>query len=154
MLVIVEDRNVEFFAKAGLNDEAFRGRYVLKVDATKCRADIANRRDELFDFFRGHFHVDGVNVSKTLKQNRLTFHHRLGSHRAKIAQTKDSRTVRNYGDHIAFGSVIICEVFILCDRQNRHRNTRRIRKRKIALCGHRFRRDDGQFPWHRILVKR
>ena len=153
VLVIVEDRNVEIVTQTAFNDEAFRRLDVLQIDATKSRADIADRGDELLDLFRRDFDVDRIHIRETFEKDRLALHNRLRRHRAKITQTQNGRAVGNHGNHIAFGGIVVSEVFILGDGQNRHSNARRISERQIALGRHWLGCDDGKLSRNRIFVE-
>ena len=93
MLVIVHDRNIHPLTKSRLDDKAFGRLDVFKVDAAKARLHQRDRFDKGLRVFGRKLDVDGINVSETLEQHRLAFHHRLGRQRAKIAQTKDCGAV-------------------------------------------------------------
>ena len=96
VLVVVEDRNVQAFAQALLDDETLRRLDVLEVDPAPALAEEAHAIDELVDVFGIHLEVDAVDVGKALEQNRLAFHHRLRRQRAEIARPQHRRAV---GDH-------------------------------------------------------
>ena len=136
MLVIVEDRNVHLFFQTLLDDEAFRRLDVFKVDAAESRTHQLDRLAELVRVFGVQFDVDAVHVGKTFEQNRLTFHHRLRSRRAKVAQTKNRRTVRNHRNKVALVGVVVNGFGCFSDGFARNGNARRICQRQIPLGGH------------------
>src|SRR4029077_19088444 len=81
VLVVVEDRDVEFVAQTALDDETLGALYVLEIDAAERGTDVADGGDEFFDVLRRHFDVDGIDVGEAFEENALAFHHRLGRHR-------------------------------------------------------------------------
>ena len=142
VLVVVEHRDVHQLAQALLDDEAFRRLDVLEIDAAEADAEIAHAIDERVDVVGVDLEVDGVDVGEALEQHRLAFHHRLRGQRAEIAEAQDRRAVRDDGDEIALGRVVVGEVRVLGDAQDRRRHARRIGERQIALRRHRLGRDD------------
>ena len=74
VLIVMEDRNVHELAQAVLYDEAVRRLDVLKIDATECGAEIADRADELIDVARIDLEIDRIDIGKPLEENRFAFH--------------------------------------------------------------------------------
>ncbi len=92
VLVVMEDRDVEQFAQALLDDEAFRRLDVLEIDAAPALAEQLHAIDESRPGSSdGDFEIDGIDVGKALEQHRLAFHHRLGRERAAIAEARGWR---------------------------------------------------------------
>ncbi len=89
VLVIMEDRDVHDLFQALFNDETFRSLDVFKVDTTKGRPHQGNRLDDLIRVFGVQFDIDRVHIGKTLEQDRLALHHRLGGQRAKVAHPQN-----------------------------------------------------------------
>ena len=107
VLVVVEDRDVHQLAQALLDDEAVGRLDVFEIDAAEGGAEIAHAVDELVDVAGVDFEVDGVDVGEALEEHRLAFHHRLRGERAEIAEPQDRRAVRDDGDEIALGRVVV-----------------------------------------------
>ncbi len=119
----MEYRNIHQFAQALLDDEAFRGLDVFKVDPAERRAKEAHAIDELVNILGRHFKVQPVNIGKTLEQDRFAFHYRLGCQRTQIAKPQNGRTIRDHGDDIALGRIVIGRCRILGDFEAWHRHT-------------------------------
>ena len=153
VLVVMENRDVEQFAQALLDDETLRRLDVLEVDAAPAGAEIADAIDELVGVLGGDLEIDGVDVGEALEQHGLAFHHRLGRQRAAIAEAEDRRAVGDDGDEIALHRVVVGPARILGDRQHRHRDARRIGERKVALGRHRLGGDDLQLARAANAVK-
>ncbi len=154
MLVIVEDGDIHFFLKTLLDDEAFRRLDVFKVDPTKSRTHQAHRVDECFGVFRIKFDVDGVHIREPFEQDGLALHHRFGRQRTEVAQTQNGRPVRDHGNKVALVGVIIRRLRVCRDRLAGDSNARRIRKRQIALRGHRNRGGNLELAGARLKVER
>ena len=144
VLVVVEDRNVEQFAQALLDDEALRRLDVFEVDAAPAGAEQLDAIDELVGVLGRDFEIDGIDVGEALEQHRLAFHHRLGRQRAAIAEPEDGGAVGDDGDEIALDRVVVGAARILGDGQHRHGDARRIGERQVALGRHRLGGDDLQ----------
>src|SRR5262249_59209572 len=71
VLVVVEHRNVEELAQPLLDDEAFRGANILKIDAAPALAEQLDAVDDLVGVFGGNFEIDRINVGEALEQHRL-----------------------------------------------------------------------------------
>jgi hypothetical protein len=142
VLVVVEDRDVEQFAQALLDHEAFGRLDILEIDAAESDAQIAHAIDELVDVLGVDFQIDRIDVRETLEQNGLAFHHRLAAERAQIAQSQHRRAVGDHGHEIALGRVVVGRVGILGDVQARPRHAGRIGERQIARGGQRLGRID------------
>ncbi len=147
VLVVMEHRNVEFFAQAALDDEAIGRRDVLKVDAAPGRADIAHCTDEVFCIRRVHFDIKTVDIREPFEQDRLALHHRLRGHRTEIAETENGRAVGDHRHEVSLGRIIIRQVFVSGDRKNRDGHAGAVGQRQVALRAHRLGRD------HRDLAR-
>ena len=153
VLVVMENRNVEFFAQAALDDEAIGRRDILEVDAAPGRADIAHGTDEVFCVRRVHFDVETVDVRKALEEDRLAFHHRLRGHRTEIAETENGRAVGDHRHEVSLGRIVVRQVFVSGDRQNRNRHTGAVSQRQVALRAHRLGRDHRDLARGRVRVE-
>ena len=153
MLVVMEDWDIQQVLKLALDDETFRGLDVLQIDAAPGVADVLDHGDELVGVGRLDLDVEAVDVGEPLEQDRLALHHRLGRHVAQIAQAQDGGAVRDHGDQIALGGVIVGLVRILGDGQDRHGHARRIGQRQVALGRHRLGRRHGDLARRRDAVE-
>src|SRR3546814_2871156 len=102
--------------------------------------------NEAFDIFGCKLEVDGIDVGKALEQHRLAFHHWLRCQSPKIAETEDRGSVGDHRHQIALGRVIVGSVWIGCDCLYGGCYPWRISQREIALCRHRFGRNDFDLP--------
>jgi hypothetical protein len=73
--------------------------------------------DEKFWVFGVHFDVKNIDVSENFKEQSFAFHDRLGGFWANIAQAKNSRSVGNNGDKVAFGGVFVNVGFVFGNAQ-------------------------------------
>ena len=153
VLVVVEDGDVQQILQLGFDLEAFGGLDVLQVDAAPGVADVLNHGDEFIRIGGLHLDVEAVDVGEALEQHRLAFHHRLGRHVAQVAQAQDGGAVRDDGDHVALGGVVVGLVRIGGDGQDRHGHARRIGQRQVALGRHRLGRGHGDLARRRIAVE-
>ena len=107
VLVVVENGDVHFLFQALLDDETF-GRFdVFEVDAAKGWPHQAHRIAERIGVFGVQFDIDRIHVGEAFEEDGFAFHHRLGGQCAKVAETKNSRAVRDDGDQVALVGVII-----------------------------------------------
>ena len=138
VLVVVEDRDVEQFAQALLDDEAFRRLDVLQVDAAEALAEIAHAVDEGVDVLRVHLEVYAVHVGEAFEEDRLSFHDGFGGERADVAEAEHGGAVGDHGDHVAPGGVVVGEAGVLLDLEAGRGHARRIGERKLILGGERL----------------
>ena len=117
MLIIVEDRNVALFLQFPLNLEAARRRDVLKVDAAEGTGDVVDRLDEFIHILRLHAQREGIHIAKGLEQHALSFHDRHARFRSDIAQSQNSRAIRDDRAHIVTSCQFIRLQRILLDLQ-------------------------------------
>jgi hypothetical protein len=153
VLVVVEDRDVEFRAQLALDDEALGGLDVFKVDAAPRGADGAHAVDEFLRVLLVDLDVDGIDVSEAFEQDGLAFHDRLGRHWAKIAEAEDGRAVGDDGHHVALGGVVVGQLLVLRDGEHGDGDARRIGQRQVLLRGHRLGWRYRQLPRLRIAVE-
>ena len=153
MLVVVENRNIAFFLEVLLDDETFRRLDILEVDAAKGGRHQLDRAAELIRVFGIQLDIDGIHVGEAFEQNRLTLHHGFGGKRTKIAKPQYRRPVRDDGDQIALGGVIIGRLGPLGDHLTGHGHAGRICKAEIALCRHRGRGVDVDLSriWFQVI---
>ncbi len=138
VLVVVEHRDVHQFAQPLLDHEALRRLDVLQVDAAEAGKE-AHGVHHVIDIFRVDLQVDAIDVGEALEQRDLALHHRLGCHRAEIAQPQHSGAVRHHRHHVALRRVIVGESRIALDVQAGLRHAGRVGERKIACGGDRLR---------------
>ncbi len=146
VLVIVHHRDLHPLAQRLLDHEAFGGLDVFQIDAAEARLHHRHRLDDRIGVFAGQFDVDRIDVGEALEQDGLAFHHRLRGQRAKVAKAKDRSAVRNHGNEVALGRILISIGRIGGDRLYRHGHAGRIGQTQIALRRHRLRGDDLDFP--------
>jgi len=138
VLVVVEHGDVEEFAQALLDHEAFRRLDVFEVDPAKGLAEEPHAVDELVYVLGVDFEVDAVDVGEALEQHRLAFHHRLGAECAEIAQAQHGGAVGDHRHHVTFGRVVVRERRIARDLETRRGDARRVGERQVALGGERL----------------
>src|SRR5215212_2233406 len=153
VLIVVKHRDIEQLAQPLLDDEALRRLDVFQIDAAPALAEIPDAVDELVRIFGVHAEIDGIDVGEALEQHRLAFHHRLGGECAVVAEPEDRGTVGDHGDEIALGGIVVRLALVGGDRQHRHRDSGRIRKREIALRRHRLGRDHLQLARPALAVE-
>ena len=146
MLVIMKHRNVHQPAQLRLDDKTIRRLDVFKINPAKRRAEIAHTVYELFRIFGRDLKVNRIHIGKTLEQNRLAFHHRLGGQRTKIAKPENGRTIRDHRNHIALIRILIRRRRVRRDRIHRHRDTGGIGKAEVPLRRHWLGRRYFKFP--------
>ena len=142
VLVVVHHRDFHPLAQGLLDDEAFGGLDVLKVNAAEAGLHHRDGLDQGFGVFAGQFDVDRIDVGEALEQHCLAFHHRLGGERTEIAHAEDRGAIGDHRDKIALGGVIVGAGRIVVDRLHRHGDAWRIGQRKVALRRHRLGGDD------------
>ena len=116
VLVIVEDRDIEFLAQACLDLEAARGRDVLEVDSAVGRGDGLADGDDLLGVLRVEGHRPGVDVGELLEQHGLALHHRHRRLGADVAEAEHRGAVGDHGDGVAFDRQAARILFVLRDR--------------------------------------
>ena len=153
VLIVMEDRNVEQFAQLLLDDEAFRRLDIFEIDAAPSLAEKFHAIDELVRIFGRNFEIDGIDIGEALEQHRFAFHYWLRRQRAAIAEAEDSGAIGDHRDEIAFGGIVVGFGLVLGDGEHRHRDTRRISEREVALRRHRFGGDDFELARPALAVK-
>src|SRR5665811_509589 len=101
VLVVVEDREVEFGAQPGLDLETTRGRDVLEVDAREDGRDCLDSRHNLVDILGVEADGEGVDAAEPLEQGSLALHDGHGGQRADIAQTQHRAAIGHHRDRVA-----------------------------------------------------
>ncbi len=95
VLVVVEDRDRHALAQVLLDFETIGGANILKIDAAKGRPEWRDRIDELLRIDLVDLEIEHINASELLEEDRLAFHHRLGSQSADISEAQHGRAIRN-----------------------------------------------------------
>jgi hypothetical protein len=103
----MEHRDVHLFLQRRLDDEAVGRGDVFEVDAAETGFEQFDRVDEGLRILGLHFEVDRVDVGEALEEDGLALHHRLGCKRAEVAEAEDRGAVRDDGDQIALGGIVI-----------------------------------------------
>ena len=119
VLVIVHHRNIKLSLESVFDFEAFRSLNVFEVDATERRCNALHDFDKLLRILFVDFDVEHVNARINFEKQGLTFHHRLTSECANIAETKHSRTVTDHSDEVALARVFVSEVLVFFDFKTR-----------------------------------
>ncbi|MCY1243783.1 hypothetical protein D9M72_568160 [compost metagenome] len=101
VLVVVEDRDVQFLAEALFDLEAARGGDVFKVDAAVDGGHGLGDHNDFFSVLGVKADRPGVNVGELLEQSGFAFHDGQGRGRANVAQAKDGRAVGQDCDGVA-----------------------------------------------------
>ncbi len=102
MLVVVEDRNVQFFLQAALDFKAARSRDVLEVDSPEARLHGFDDFHDLVDVLGAQAQRERVDSGEGLEQHRLAFHDRHGRRRPDVAETEDCGSVGYHGHGVVF----------------------------------------------------
>src|SRR3990167_2253075 len=134
VLVIVEHWNVALFDQRAFDFKALRGLDVFQVDAAEGDRDTAYGVDKGLRALGLDFDVEYIDTGKALEQHAFTFHYRLGSQRAKIAETENRGTVGNDCHQIAFAGVAVRQLRITRDFAHRLSDARAVGQGQIA-CG-------------------
>ena len=142
VLVIVHDGDFHPLFQCLLDNEAFGRLDVLEVDAAKARFKQGDGFDEFVGIFGSDFEIDRIDVGKAFEEDRLALHHRLRCERTEIAEAKDRRAVRDDGDQIALGRIVIGRCRVGGDGEHGDRNTRRVSEAQVTLRRHWLGRDD------------
>src|SRR5690606_1624678 len=152
VLVIMENRDIALLDQRTLDFEALGRLDVFQVDSTEGAGDTLDGINERLRAFGFDFDIENVNTSKTLEQHPFAFHDRLGSQRAEIAQTENSRTIGNNRNQVALTSVLVGVIQVLGDFAHGLSNTRTISQRQITRSGSRLGQLDAQFARTRASV--
>src|SRR5947207_7208796 len=100
MLIVVEDRNVEFFFEPLFNlKTAWRGD-ILQIYAAEGGSDRFHSAHYLVRIFGVQTDGKGVNAGEFLKQHCLPFHHRQSRSRTDVAEASDRGTIAANGHSV------------------------------------------------------
>ena len=113
VLVIVEDGNFHRLLQGFLNVEAFRRLNVFQVDAAEGRLQQLAGFDDLVGILGVELDVKYVDVGEPLEQDAFAFHDRLSGQCSDIAQAEHGGSIRDHGNQVAFGRVLISVLRIL-----------------------------------------
>jgi hypothetical protein len=117
VLIVVEDRDVEFLAQGVLDVEALRRLDVLEVDAAEGGRDELAGADDLIDALRVEADRHRIDAREALEEDRLALHDRQARARADVAEAEHGGAVRHDGDHVALRRVVVDGGRILLDRE-------------------------------------
>ena len=140
MLVVVEDRDAHLGLEAALDLEAVGRADVLEVDPAEGRLEQLDGADELLGVFGVELEVEDVDVGEPLEEDALALHHRLAGQGADVAETEHGGAVRDDGDQVALGGVLVGELRIPLDLQARLGDARGVGQGEVALGRRRLRR--------------
>ena len=115
MLIIVEDRDIEFLTEPSFDLEASRGADVLQVDAAEGRRQTFYRADDLLAVLGVQTDRKSVDVRKFLEQDGLALHDRHGGLRPDVAQAEHRAAIAHHRDQIALGRIAVHRFFIGVD---------------------------------------
>ena len=115
MLVIVHDRDVEFFVQNILDLKAFGGGNVLELDGAEGRSDVPDRLDDHLGVLARNQDRDTADPDQAVEQGRLAFHDRHAGYCADVAQAEDRRTVGHDRHLVGNGSVLVGQLRLLLD---------------------------------------
>ena len=105
-----------------LDEEAVRCLDVFQIDAAECGLHGRDNIDNLVRVGFVKLDVEYVDISEFLEQASLAFHHGLARQRADIAETENSRAIRNDRDEVTSRRKTTCLIGICGDRHARHRH--------------------------------
>ncbi len=88
MLVVVEYRDIEFFAQHGFDFEARRRGDVFEIDAAEGWRNGDHCVDEFLRRLGIHLDIEHVDIREAFEQHRLAFHDRLAGECADIAEAE------------------------------------------------------------------
>ena len=132
VLIVMEDRNVEFFFEPVFYLETTWGGNVFQIYSAKAGRDCFHDANDLVRVFRVQTNREGIDAGEFLEEHRLSFHHRHCCRRTNIAQTKHGSSIRNDGYRV----FLYCQrkgLFrILVNRLADARNSRRVSHRQIS----------------------
>ena len=143
VLVVVEDGDLQRLAQRLLDVEAVRRADVLEVDPADRRLEQLAELDDVVRVLRADLEVEDVEVGELLEQVRLAFHHRLAGERADVAESEHRGAVRDDGDEIALGRVLVRDIGILLNLEAGLGHAGRVGEREIALIVERLGGNDG-----------
>ena len=86
MLIIVKDRNIEFFFQAFFDLEAAWSRNVFEIDPAEGNRNVLDSLDDLVRIFRAQAYRERINTAKLFEQLGLSFHNGHCSGRTDIAK--------------------------------------------------------------------
>ena len=93
------DRKTLF--EPGFHFKTFRCLDVFEVNTTKSWFQRSDNIDQAIGIFFINLYIKNINISKFLEQHRLTFHHGFASQRPDIAETQNSRAIRDHRNEVA-----------------------------------------------------
>ena len=100
MLVVVEDWNISLFLELSFNLEASRSGDVLKVNSAEASAKQSNGVYKFVNILGADAERESVNSAELLEQNAFTLHNGHTCLRSDVAETENSRAVRNNGNKV------------------------------------------------------
>ena len=123
MLIVVHQRNVQFFFQSLLYVKRLRCFDIFQIDSTKSWCNSFHRFYEFIRIFFIDLNIENIDARKYFEKQSFSLHHWLGSFWTDIAQSENGRSVRDYGYQISFGSVLINRLRIIVNGHTRHSNT-------------------------------
>src|SRR5436190_18697451 len=106
MLIVVEDGDLHRLPQGLLDIETFRSLDIFQVDAAKRRLQDLAGPYNLIGVMRIQFEIKDIDISESLKQDALAFHHGLARQRSNVAQPKHSRPVADDGDEVPLRRIL------------------------------------------------
>ena len=145
VLVVVHQRNVEFFLQSPLDFKGLRGLDVFEVDATKRGRNGLHGGHKMIDVGGVHLNVEHVDVCEHLEQNALSLHDRLAGFRANVAEPKHCRAVADDGHQVPLGRVLVDILWLVRNGLARLRHAWTVRQAQVTLCAVGFGGDNLDF---------
>ena len=93
MLVVVHHRDVERLLQAILDIETLWSLDVFEVDSSECWRNLLNGLAEFHRVFLIDLNVEYIDASINFEKQSLTFHDRLATHGANVAESEHGCTV-------------------------------------------------------------
>jgi len=154
MLIVVEDRDVEFRLESLLDLEAGGRRDVLQVDPAHGRLEHAAEGDHILGIGRVDLEVEDIDPGELLEEHPLPLHDRLGRRGADITEAEHGGAVRDHRHEVSTGGVAEDIVGIRVNLAARLGDAGGVREREIARRRHRLRRHRLHLARAGVLVVR
>src|SRR2546425_2250242 len=100
VLIVMEDRNVEFFFEPVFYLETTWRGNVFQIYSAKAGRDCFHYANDLVRVFCVQTNREGIDAGEFLEEHRLPFHHRHCCRRTNVAQTKHGGSIRNDSYHV------------------------------------------------------
>jgi hypothetical protein len=90
VLIIMHDRDIEYFAEALFNFKATRSGNILEIDSPKTWSESGNCSDDGFGILSGQDYRCGIDISKGFENSGFALHDGESGEWTDIAETENS----------------------------------------------------------------